>query len=242
MIISDSRQFIFTHVPKTGGTTAREALKRFDTRNDFFWLFHYISGASDDFPSLPIDKAHMTLSTMEILYPDVFKLYSKYTIIALARHPIARLVSSFFESQFPPSPESEDQTVFNEDIANRLGMQSLFDSYLDRIILGANFILPEYRYATPQHEYHLRNGKMITDIIIKIEDPSIGIRSLRCFDKLLADVLQGALSKNKLNQRPGIHGLGLWNATPDKLKADIIRLYIKDFELFGYNAADYCAS
>lgn len=241
MIISDSRQFIFIHVPKTGGTTAREALKRFDTRNDFFWLFQHIPGSSEDQPSLPVDKAHMTPSSVELLYPDVYRLYNSYTIIALARHPISRLISSFFQSQAPLAPEKEDQVCFNSGTSQRQDIQKTFNSYLDRLVSGINFLLPEYVHATPQHEYHLRNGKRITDVTIKIEHPNEGICSLRCFDILLADVLQSALSKNKLNHKPGIQSLGLWDSTPDTLKAEIIKLYIKDFELFGYNVADHYA-
>ena len=55
MIISDINKFIFLHIPKCGGTTIRESLMKFETRNNFYWNQVFLPGPSANDPKLSID-------------------------------------------------------------------------------------------------------------------------------------------------------------------------------------------
>ena len=88
MIISDTQRFIFLHIPKCGGTTIRNSLIDFDTRNNYFWMYDYLPGAEADSEKQRIDKAHMSLPIFKQLYPRDFELLNEYTVFAFSRNPI----------------------------------------------------------------------------------------------------------------------------------------------------------
>ena len=100
MIISDTQKFIFLHIPKCGGTTVRNSLKKFDTRNDYYWMHVYMNGATEKSPKLQIDKAHMSLPIFKRLYPKDFELLNEYTVFAFSRNPIKRIIFRTWRSKW----------------------------------------------------------------------------------------------------------------------------------------------
>ena len=73
------------------------SLKKFDTRNDYYWMHVHMNGATEKSPKLQIDKAHMSLPIFKRLYPKDFELLNEYTVFAFSRNPIKRIISSFYE-------------------------------------------------------------------------------------------------------------------------------------------------
>ena len=67
----------------------------FDTRNNYFWMFVYMNGATEESPKLKIDKAHMSLPIFKRLYKQDYELLNEYTVFAFSRNPIKRIISSF---------------------------------------------------------------------------------------------------------------------------------------------------
>jgi hypothetical protein len=79
MIISDSRKFVFVHIPKNAGTSIRAALE----------------GFADGQSAASPDTTHETLSALIARHPEL-KTYFKF---AFVRNPWERLVSFFFHSK-----------------------------------------------------------------------------------------------------------------------------------------------
>lgn len=93
MLISDTHQFAFVHIPKSAGTTVRFTLADYDERKA-----RYVEQARRDHPDLgPLDFAHLPLALVKQLYPDDFALLSSYKSFALIRDPMARFASSLHE-------------------------------------------------------------------------------------------------------------------------------------------------
>jgi hypothetical protein len=76
MIISDSRRFVFVHVPKSAGTRIREALAPF----------------GDGGSAVSLDTTHETLPALLARHPELTTHFK----FAFVRNPWERLVSFFF--------------------------------------------------------------------------------------------------------------------------------------------------
>ncbi len=230
MIISDTQKFIFLHIPKCGGPTIRNSLVNFDTRNNYFWMFVYMNGATEESPKLQIDKAHMSLPIFKRLYKEDFKLLKEYTVFAFSRDPIKRIISSFHE------PRRSLFKTFDEnqlDINEKNKLQQLFNNYLENIVNRYSFLDPYYLHATPQYMYVTDGRKVVTDVIIKLDDPKEGLRSLSLLIPEVAKIISRTIYSNKLNTSSSNKDF-LWDEAPIKLKQDFLIHYEKDFDLFGY--------
>ena len=230
MIISDTQKFIFLHIPKCGGTTIRNSLIHFDTRNNYFWMFVYMNGATEESPKLSIDKAHMSLPIFKRLYKEDFALLNEYTVFAFSRNPITRIISSFYE------PRKSLFKTFDEnqsDINEKIKLQKLFNNYLENIVYRYSFLDPSFLHATPQNMYVLDGKKVVTDVIIKLDDPSEGLRCLSLLIPEVAKTISRTIYSTKFNNSSSNKDF-LWKEAPIKLKQDFLIHYEKDFDLFGY--------
>ena len=231
MIISDTQKFIFLHIPKCGGTTIRNSLINFDTRNNYFWMFDYLPGAEAESPKLQVDKAHMTLAIFKQLYPRDFELLNDYTVFAFSRNPIKRLISSFWE------PRKRILKTFDEnqlDINLKNKIQELFNLYLEKLVLNFSFLDPSYLHSTPQNMYVTFGKKVVTDVIIKLDDPTEGINSLSILIPEVAKTISTAIRNSRLNVTSSIKTDFLWEEAPINLKENFLIRYKKDFDLLGY--------
>jgi hypothetical protein len=229
VIISETKAFVFIHVPKCAGTSIRNSLSPHDTRNNYFWMHHYLHGASESSPSLPIDKAHMPLAILKNLYPSDFVLLSEYTTFAASRHPLERLISAFFE---PRKELLELAASKNCDTIAQI--QDFFKHYVTRLTTDANFLDPTFVHATPQSYYHVYKGKIMTDAIIRLEDPQRGIAKLKYLNPTAGFAAERALETSANASKTITKELNLWKSLPLELREKCASLYQDDCDLLGY--------
>ena len=233
MIISDTQKFIFLHIPKCGGSTIRNSLKNFDTRNNYFWMFDYLPGAEEKDSKLQIDKAHMTSAIFKQLYPKDFELLNDYTVFAVSRDPIKRLISAFWE---PRKPWKGFKALEEDpsDIKSKNKIQELFNLYLENLLLSYSFLDYFNRHSTPQNMYVTFGKKVITDVIIKLDDPTEGINSLSTLIPEVSKTIATALRNSRLNVSSSLKKDFLWEEAPLNLKENFLIRFKKDFDLLGY--------
>ena len=231
MIISDINKFIFLHIPKCGGTTIRESLMKFETRNNFYWNQVFLPGPSANDPKLSIDKGHMTIPIFKKLFPDDYLLTNEYTVFAFTRNPVNRLISAFLE----PRRELLENFIDNsEDHQFRKKLQSIFNNYLEFLLRQASFLKLSFLHATPQNFYISSGGKVITDFTIKLEEPSKGLDSLSIILPEVAQTISYALKNKKLRTSTS-DSFFLWENTEKDLKFKFVEFYKIDFSLLGYD-------
>lgn len=93
MIICDTNEFVFVHIPKCAGTTIRNALAPYDEHADRFWgravAPHSVLGS--------LDYPHIPLAVLQTHFPEDFARLVAYQSFALVRDPFARFPSSLHE-------------------------------------------------------------------------------------------------------------------------------------------------
>ncbi|MDH3281318.1 MAG: sulfotransferase family protein [Gammaproteobacteria bacterium] len=94
MLISDSHRFIFVHIPRTGGTSVKNALNPVSVKCTYArwekWLTRF--GLIRDYRHFRF-RTHCTLVDIQRHVPrDIFDAYFKFTIV---RHPWSRLKSEY---------------------------------------------------------------------------------------------------------------------------------------------------
>jgi len=235
VVISDTERFVFIHVPKCAGTTIRGSLRRYDTRNNYYWDHHSLPGSKASSPALEIDKAHLPLAILRSLYPNDFSLLSKYTTFAVSRHPRTRLVSAFFEPR-----RQLLKLATSESHAEATKVQDTFKGYVTALVTTANFLQRQFVHAMPQTFYHVYRGKVTTDVIIKLEDPEPGIARLKYLNSAAGVATETALKSSAKHTTNLPTELRLWESLPLELQNKCSALYEDDCDLLGYefNNAD----
>ncbi|MDH3638038.1 MAG: sulfotransferase family protein [Gammaproteobacteria bacterium] len=94
MLISDSHRFIFVHIPRTGGTSVKNALNPFSVKCAYArwekWLTRF--GLVRDYHHFRF-RTHCTLMDIQRHVPqEIFDTYFKFTVV---RHPWSRLKSEY---------------------------------------------------------------------------------------------------------------------------------------------------
>jgi hypothetical protein len=233
LIISDSKEFAFIHVPKCAGTSIRTSLLQYDTRNNYYWHHHNLAGPRDSDTPLRVDKGHLTLSMLKQLYPNDFRLLSEYTTFAISRHPRKRLISAFFEPRMLLLKLAKTKT--DEAIANT---QEKFREYVSALTDKANFLNPNFTHATPQSQFHVYRGKLITDSIITLENQQSGVSRLKFLNPTAGFMAEKALSKKREKATKLPDELLLWETLPQELQRRCASLYQDDCDLLGYKFND----
>lgn len=70
----------------------------------------------------------------------------------------------------------DGENQFDINLNNKI--QELFNLYLEKLVLSYSFLDPSYLHSTPQNMYVTFGKKVVTDVIIKLDDPTEGINSL----------------------------------------------------------------
>lgn len=234
MIISETKSFAFIHVPKCAGTSIRNSLFPYDTRNNYFWLHYNIPGASETCANLAIDKAHMPLAILKNLYPNDFRLLSELTTFAASRHPLKRLISAFFE----PRKELLELAASEKSHECIAQIQDTFNQYISCLTTEANFLDHRFTHATPQTFYHIYKGKVMTDATIKLEDPMSGIARLKYLNPTAGLAVERALKASAKDVTILPNQLNLWKSLAPELQKKCADLYQDDCELLGYEFND----
>jgi len=89
MIISNTGNFAFVHIPKNGGTSVRKALSQYGEDPRF------TSGRVTEVPQIgPLDHVHIPLSLLKDLYPDALDEIRARPSFAIVRDPYTRFQSA----------------------------------------------------------------------------------------------------------------------------------------------------
>ncbi|WP_444892867.1 sulfotransferase family 2 domain-containing protein [Microbulbifer sp. JMSA004] len=221
MIVSDSKKFTFIHNPKCAGTTVRNSLYQFDTRDNFFWMF-------DEFKGRKIDKAHLPLILLRDIYPEEFMSLTDHFTFGFVRNPYDRVLSAFNE--------------VNKGIYERYNHGEVSDSDYRRYFLDYVYSMNSntlngfdlrYRHCVKQKDMFYIGGKRYVDLILKLE--SISKASAK-FDVLFPDLSLVSVrwgSQERAHNRKPVRKRSI--ELLDKKGRDIVSsLYAEDFELFGY--------
>lgn len=218
MIISDTEKFIFIHNPKCAGTTVRTTLSRYDSRNNFYWMY-------DRFNGMDIDKAHLPLHILEKYAPSDFKLMDEYFVFGFVRHPLERFISSF--NEMVPH-------IYQAYIRGQLPRAG----YIDFVNQCANFISADcvdgpkihFRHFVRQLDMFYIHGAKKADLILKVEDAASAREALQPFSPLLADISPRWAARQ--NVKPTHLS---WREILSPQNQQRVRsLYASDFEVFGY--------
>lgn len=148
MVLSESRKFVFIHVPKTAGTSLTEALRAVDRT------------AVTTLPGLPSTK-HVTALQVREAYPGFDNLFS----FAVLRDPYARFCSLYRYVQTLPRYAERMKTIASlEEFAQ------LFEepSWVDQL----HSAKPQVDFVTDQA------GKLIVDAIFRFEELSQAVEQL----------------------------------------------------------------
>lgn len=218
MVISDTKRFIFLHNPKVAGTALRRTLiSRYDTRNNFFW--GVAEGAT---LNRRIDKAHMSLSDLRVVFPGDFALLDDYFVFVFVRKPVERYISSFFEFVIHHKKNIQLNNCTADEI---LSLINDFTQTIDEHKIRYGI---QYRHFMPQHEIIYYNNKCKADFIGYLDDIHGN------FEKIKALIgLELTNPVTKWNQKSKRFG-NLHQELPTSTRDKILKLYEKDFIYFNF--------
>ena len=92
MIVSKSRQFVFVHIPKTGGTAFRAELAPYHDHGEEFWWVK-----QTPFLNTTLDHGHLRSWEVRTFYPDVWAAMKTMQTLCFFRNPAERFVSAIYE-------------------------------------------------------------------------------------------------------------------------------------------------
>lgn len=227
MIISERRGFVFIHNPKSGGTSIRKVLAKFDTTSNFFWMF-------DSWNGRKIDKAHLPLYILRNRFPDYFRLFKTHFAFMFVRNPYKRTISAFNESHdqlFKHAFAAKSGALSGEEAAANLAIYraklNSFVSAMTRQRLRDYEV--NFRHFIPQFDYAYIGNKRFVDLVMKLEEWPLCINQLAIFFPDVASQLKAA---PKSNARP------MAGDVTEFLDSTSIRVindcYREDFEVWGY--------
>ena len=153
MIISDTHEFAFVHIPKCAGTTLRNVLLPFDEHAARF----YHRGVAPH-PALGrLDYPHIPLSVLRDHFPADFEKLTAYRSFALVRDPFSRFPSSLHERLV-----QRDRRPLSDRSANEIAREvDAVLSYLARQPNKAVITDPEYIHFSRQCDYIVLDGRQI---------------------------------------------------------------------------------
>ena len=169
MIISDTHRFVFIHNPKCAGTTVRKNIEILDTRDNFFWMY-------EDFHGRKVDKAHLPLNILRLMYPNDYSLLEEYFVFGFVRNPYDRFVSAFNEV---------NKSCYKKYISGEIHANEYIENVRDFVggcreknLSGWDF---KYRHFVKQCNMFYFGGKLKADYICKVEEMEAFYKALPFF-------------------------------------------------------------
>ncbi len=216
MLISDRKQFIFLHNPKTAGSSIRNSLKKYDDRENYYW-------DHDDNAALGriVDKAHIPLSDFAV-YKD-FQLLDDYFVFGFVRNPYDKVYSAF--------QERKRQWALPEDMD--------FNNFVQQELTECNIRYDwNYIHFCPQYYFFYASGKCRADYIGRYESIDRDFVQLANIIQvetggLLPQINQSGEKTTQANKdRRSPDSLPHFDEASLKI---VNRLYDKDFVFFNYD-------
>jgi hypothetical protein len=160
MIINDTCQFVFVHIPKCAGTFVRQYIQPYDETGGAF------TSRVAEHPALGlIDFVHMPLFTLREHFPQEYQKICSYRAFALVRDPVQRFPSSmaeFLKLKARPIKHVETSELIME-------VKSVIRFLSDHDAEEA--LLPhEYIHFQRQADYVYDNGNCLINNVYPVEN------------------------------------------------------------------------
>lgn len=169
MLIADTHRFVFVHIPKTAGSTGRDALRPYDTRPGAF------VGVRDHPGCGRLDFGHIPLAVLAEHFPSELETLRSYFSFAMVRDPMGRFPSSLTEY------------LLSNRIARRGDLLTMGPDEILRCAFevvealrqqGTGLLPVELIHLQRQSSYVELDGVRVLDAIIPTEDVSRALPAL----------------------------------------------------------------
>lgn len=214
MLYSPRFKFLFVHIPKTGGTSVRAALKPILYRDPWYWLMWFpqrLSHATGHRTVTKFPRHARIIAAREMLPYEIFSGLLKFSVV---RNPWDMQVSSYFHLQREHPEVLQGLESFSAFVAHKLDTSRAPCPLLD--ISG-----------TPQVGY-LRDmeGKLLVDELIRFE--TLQEDCGRVFAKL------GLKASRFPHKRKGKRDADFRRYYDDATAERVANWYAEDIRAFGY--------
>lgn len=213
-MISHHHRTVFVHIPKCGGQSVETA---FLTDLGLDWETRApLLLRRNDTPRLgPPLLAHLTAREYIAFRYLPETMFEEYFTFAVVRDPYARAISLFNYMRF-----SGDLAAF---VGTFLPRQFEF---AEGYAIDGHRYNGKYHFVRPQADYVMgRDGQVMVDEVIRLEDIGAGFDMIRTRSGLQADLPHVNSSTSRKARVADLD---------DPSRAIIRRLYSADFETFGY--------
>ena len=147
MIISETGQYAFVHIPKCAGSTLRDAVMPLWPDNISYWGIRTHEALG------PVDVAHMPLDLMARAYPDELAQLQSSDCYAVIRDPLDRFKSAF--SEHLKNFQGTNYALISQENA-----QTALDRAIEHL-RGGDLNSPEFVHFAPQVDYVFLNGTQV---------------------------------------------------------------------------------
>ena len=164
MIISDSKRFVFIHIPKCGGTSVRQQLSFLDERGGAYEARIY------EHPAIgATDFVHLPLATLKAFFPEEYERVQSYRSFAILREPHER-----FQSAVAQFCNYQTDTPFK--LLSTKALETLVRGLADRLesqaarLQSTMPLPPPLIHFQPQRDYIFCGEQRIVQTITPIDE------------------------------------------------------------------------
>ena len=219
MIVSDTEKFVFIHNPKCGGMSCHNALRKYDTRDNFFFEWKPVNEAGKI-----LDMAHITPFQMRKFFPKAFHDVGSYLKFTFVRNPYHRYLSAISQHLKLGTPHMRGAILADPEIFYRVAAS------FARTALQPHPVENDHRLVHFRLQCNFVNidGRRWADHVFQLEKPE----SLQ--DTPVAGWLPD-MATRKENPTEGLgDGYEVGRLGPEAIAA-LNDFYARDFEAFGYD-------
>ncbi|TDE34250.1 sulfotransferase family 2 domain-containing protein [Antarcticimicrobium sediminis] len=220
MIVSDSEKFVFIHNPKCGGMSSHNALRKYDTRDNFFFEWKPVNDAGKI-----LDMAHITPVQMRKFFPRAFREVRGYLKFVFVRNPYHRFLSAVSQHLKLGTPYMRDAVLADPEAFYRVSASFAVTA------LRAHAVENDHKLVHFRQQCNFVNlaGHRWADHVFRLEEP----------ESLQGTPVAGWLpdmSQQRSNPTEGAvaRGYDVARLGPEAIAA-LNAFYARDFEAFGYD-------
>lgn len=220
MIVSDTEKFVFIHNPKCGGMSCHTALRKYDTRDNFFFEWKPVNAEGKI-----LDMAHITPFQLRKFYPKTFREVRDYLKFTFVRNPYHRFLSAVSQHLKLGTPHMRNAVLADPETFYRVAASFAVTSLRTHAIENDHKMV----HFRLQRNFANIDGHRWADQVFRLEDPE----SLQ--GTLVARWLPDMATRKK-NPTGGFaaDGYEVERLGPEAIAA-LNAFYATDFTAFGYD-------